>query len=355
MKHRILHILLSSLTFLPISALAQSEPVVEGMSYYLPKTALKFTLLIEKTTFTPGELCDYANRYLMQTETVLAPSTTYSIINMKMEAVGLPDKEKHFTATATQKNSIEKLFSNEDGVLISVNKEPVLPKKDAPFVAAAKPEPLNPRDFLTQEILSVGSKSKLAQLCAKEIYDIREARNELSRGQAEITPKDGEQLRLMMETMDKQERALTSLFNGTTVKDTLEEVVVFCDPGEVQKRVVFRFSEFYGLCAANDLAGEPYYITITDRHQTPEDLRTEKEKMKQRDLTGLFVNVPGRARVTVYQQENKWAEQDISYAQFGRVENVSPALFSTKVHTTYDINPYSGAMRNLNTESIIKK
>lgn len=336
-----------------IAAMAQA-PVIEGISYYLPQTALQFTILIEKTTFTPGELADYANRYFMEGESVLTPSTSYSIINMRIDPVGMPDKTTHYTANASSKNTISKVYTSTDGILLSVNTEPTPVQEHVAFTPAKKPTPLKPRDFMTQEMLSVGSNTKLAQLCAKEVYDIRDARNELSRGQADVMPKDGEQLRLMLNEMAKQEQALTSLFCGTTEKDTIEAVITFCEPGEVERQVLFRFSELFGLCDVGDLSGAPYYISISDLHQTPEDTRTEKEIAKLKDLTGLYVNIPGRAHVTIYQQERKWVEKDYSYAQFGRKENVSASLFTSKVSTTYEVNPVTGNMINLKTELIGK-
>lgn len=336
------------MSLLLIPAFAQDQ-VVEGLSYCLPKTALKFTILVEKTSFTPGDLADYANRYFMEGDAVLEPSTSYRIINMRMEQVGLPDTSKRFTAKATQKNSIHEVYTTPDGLLLSVNTKPVMPEEAKAFTPAAKPKPLRSRDFMTQEMLSVGSQTKLAQLCAKEIYDIRDARNELSRGQADTMPKDGEQLRLMLATMDKQEKALAQLFSGVTDVDTLEHVLVFCEDGEVDKKVLFRFSDLFGLCDADDLAGAPYYISVSDLHQTPEDTRTEKEIQKAKDETGLYVTIPGRAHVTIFQQEKKWTEKDFQYAQFGRTENISGALFTKKVETCYEVNPSVGNMHNLKT------
>ncbi|MBO5079565.1 MAG: DUF4831 family protein, partial [Bacteroidaceae bacterium] len=36
----------------------------EGVVYYLPKTQLEIKVTATKVTYTPGELCQYANRYL---------------------------------------------------------------------------------------------------------------------------------------------------------------------------------------------------------------------------------------------------------------------------------------------------
>lgn len=338
---------------------AQSAPIIEGTSYYLPKVALKITLQIEKTVFTPGEYADYANLYFHKGDDVRYGKTTYSVLNMAMEDYGVPDTAKFFSAKISPKLSLQKVFTTKDGILLSVNREP----KEMPvsqnivFASSAqnkKRKTVNPRDYMTEEILSAGSKDKMAQLCAKEIKDIREARNELSRGQAETLPKDGEQLRLMMNTMKEQEDALMSLFTGTTITDTLVEEFTICPDGEIQRYPVFRFSDAFGVCDADDLSGAPYYITVKDLHQTPQDTRTEKDIQKQKDETGLFVNIPGRAKVTVFQEENAIMDKTYAFPQFGRVENISAALFAKKVATSYEMNPTSGSMMNMKSEEITK-
>ena len=46
----------------PQNAAAQDDVrTVDGASYYLPKTELRFSLLVEKATFTPGDLAPYAS------------------------------------------------------------------------------------------------------------------------------------------------------------------------------------------------------------------------------------------------------------------------------------------------------
>lgn len=338
---------------LPTASYAQ-DAVIEGTSYYLPKTALQFTFLIEKKTFTPGEYADYAISYLKHSEAVLDAKTSYRILNIDAKAIGVADTAKYHTAKISPKLSIHKIFTNSDGMLRSVNVEPKPIPADKHFTPAKKPQPLRPRDYMSEEILSAGSKSKMAQLCAEEIYEIRSSRNELTRGTAETLPKDGEQLRLMLNTLNTQEKALLQLFEGITNCDTIETVITIQPEREVNNRILFRFSEAFGMVGADDLSGAPYYLTISDLHQTPEDTRTDKEKLKDKDETGLFINVPGRARIKIYKEEKLVKEFDTPFAQFGRSENLSPLLFTKKVSTSYEINPVSGAIINLHSEELAK-
>ena len=69
---------------------------------------------------------------------------------------------------------------------------------------------------MTEEILIAGSTAKMAELVAKEIYNIRESKNSLTRGQADYMPKDGAALKLMLDNLDEQEQAMMQMFAGTT-------------------------------------------------------------------------------------------------------------------------------------------
>lgn len=114
-------------------------------------------------------------------------------------------------------------------------------KEEEPFRPAPKAKPLNPRDYMSQDILAAANQPKMAQLVAQEIYDVRDSRNLLSRGRADFMPKDGEQLRLMYEQLNRQERALMQLFQGTTTVDTTEYVVTLVPEKKAQRVMAFRF------------------------------------------------------------------------------------------------------------------
>ena len=335
------------------SALAQ-DPVNEGAPYYLPKTAFKFRILVQKTTFTPGEYAEYASRYLKQSDAVLEPKTSYKIIDLKMQPIGVPDASKHYIAKAGMKYNIQKIHVSDNGVLLSVNTDPAPNKEEPLFTPARKPAPLNPRDYMSEDILAAGSKAKMAQLCAEEIYTIRTSRNDLTRGTAETMPKDGEQLKLMLASLSTQEKALRQLFEGVTEVDTTEHVVTVMADMPTTGQLAFRFSETFGMTAADDFSGSPYYISVADLHQTPEDTRTEKEKIIQKDDPGLFINVPGKAHVVLFNANKTVKEMDVFYPQFGRVEALSASLFNKKVSTSYQLNQATGTTMHLNVQEVGK-
>lgn len=108
----------------------------------------------------------------------------------------------------------------EDGIVKSINvpySQNSSAKKNTPTAPAGQVS-ANPRDFLTEEILMANSTAKMAELVAKEIYNIRESKNALLRGQADNMPSDGAQLKIMIDNLNLQEEAMTKMFSGIREK-----------------------------------------------------------------------------------------------------------------------------------------
>lgn len=345
-------LLLSAVTFFTCqSSLAQIPS--EGMSYYLPQTEMVFTFLVEKTSFTPGELAEYAQRYLKARDAGTAPLTTYRIVDIKMNTIGRPDTTKHFTLALDKRFSISELHRTDYGVLTAINTtNPYQEPEAIPFQPAAKPKPLNPRDYMNEDILTATSKAKMAQLIAQDIYDIRDSRNQLQRGLAEFMPKDGEQLRIMLNGLATQEQALSQLFVGTTEIDTTEVTLVYVPRTVTDREVFFRFSKYYGMTDADDLGGTPYYISVTqeqlvDNNSLPQDPKAMKDNIN------LYVNTPGKIKVSLTTDERTLKNYTFYAAQFGNIENLSGALFGKKQTSKIVLNPITGGIESI-TEELLK-
>lgn len=110
-----------------------------------------------------------------------------------------------------------------------------------------------------------GSTAKMAELTAKEIFNIRESKNLILRGQAENMPKDGASLQLVIDNLNQQEQAMTEMFTG--INDREDQVfTVRLSPEEgLKDRIAFRFSEKLGILTPDDLAGEPIYVNLTSK------------------------------------------------------------------------------------------
>ena len=333
------------------SSAQSGKDVAEGTGYYLPRTELRFAVKVEKTSYTPGDLAVYAEKYLKMKNVKTKPSVTYRILGLDIKSEGERDTSKFYVLPTDNKHNIQTVDLSESGVLLAVNADPKEIEETQPFKPAPKPSPLNPRDYMNEDILSAGSSAKMAELCALEIYDIRDSKSLLSKGQADFMPKDGEQLRIMLANLDTQEAALMQLFSGVTVKDTMETVVRFVPTKPVSKQLLFRFSKWMGVTDADDLAGNPYYISVADKNVIPsiqEDLLSTK---KAKDNGGFYVNLPGKIEVTLHRGDEQWAVYELYAAQFGKVVALDEDLFNKKLFTGIVLNPVTGNLESIETEN----
>ncbi len=313
----------------------------EGVTYFLPQTAIDITVKAEHTTYTPGDFCQYAEKYLRLTDVATTASEAWEIKNVTVRPKGLPDTTKVYTVKLKEKTVAPLMDLTEEGIIKAINT--TLAATPEPKEQVAEPEKeLNPRDYMNEEILMAGSTAKMAELTAKEIYNIRESKNTITRGQADSMPKDGEMLRIMLQNLDEQERALMQLFIGKTKRETKSTTLRVVPTGNISKQVMLRFSKKLGFLAADDLAGAPLYLTVTNQKSVPQQPATaEKGKKKP---TGVIYNVPSKADVTVTDGSKSYYTGEMNIAQFGNTEVLVGSLFNKKTTTKVTFDPTTGGL-----------
>lgn len=325
--------------------LAASHSVAQTTTYHLPKTAVRISLLVEKQSYTPGQLSAYSQRFLKK-NVKQESSDSYRIISHSMSLYAIPDSSQIFEAKIDNKINNNMLSLSEENILTGINIEGKEPQRHVPFTPGEKVLPLDPFKYLSQEIISAGSKLKMAELCSNEIYDIRESINELTRGQADYMPKDGRQLEIMLRNLETQEKALRQLFEGSVTTDTTEHVFIYVPEKEKTKDILFRFSQHFGIVEGDDLSGEPFYAVTEDLHTMPGRI-TENGKKAPKDETGIWITVPGKIRFSLADKTGNLQTMEFSAAQFGEIENLTEPLFSKKVKTTVILNPYNGGIEKI--------
>lgn len=326
----------------------------EGTPYYLPRTTLHFTVRVEKTTYTPGEFAVYAEKYMKMRDVQMQSEVKYRVLSIKMDAAGDRDTSKLYVAPTDLKHSIQTLGIDENGCLNAVNADAAQPKRATLFKPAPRPAQLNPRDYMNEDILSAGSTAKMAELCALEIYDIRDSKSTLSKGQAEYMPKDGEQLRIMLDNLNTQERALMQLFNGVTVKDTTETVIDFIPEKTVERQPLFRFSAWNGIVDADDLSGTPYYISVTDMQSMASVQEIYLNMKGAKDNGGIYVNMPGKMKVTLSRGNNTVIDNELYAGQFGKTVMLNDMLFGKKFSTILLLSPVTGGIEQIKADPVKK-
>ena len=321
---------------------------LEGVSYFLPKTAFRVTVLTEKTVTKPGDFYKYANRYLRLPNVPTEEKVEWSIKSIKLEPFGVPDKNKAYSIKIKSKTVAPLVSLTNDGILLSINTEAA--EEVLPELPDAIPAPKldNPRNYMTQEMLAAGSTAKMAELCAEEIYDLRDSRNSLIKGEADNTPKDGAQLQLMLNQLDKQTAALESMFKGTQQTSTEVTSFNFLPEEETDRDILFRFSQKLGIVDADDLAGSPIYVSVRRTETLPQtEVDEETAKKKAKMEKGIYYNVPSRAKVTVFNNQQEFYSTELPMGQFGVVEIMSNALFDKQATTKVTFFQATGGTKEI--------
>ncbi len=344
---------------LPCLALAQTQTerfvpgsTVEGVCYYLPRTVLRVMVTAEKQVVTPGTARAYAYKYMRLQDVPTHTTTTWRVKDIKLIPYGTPDPTKAHSIKLKPRTVAPFVSLSSDGLLLGINtaneKETFLPDIPSSRVVDPGIGMDEVSRYLNREMLQAGSTAKLAELMANEIYDIRESRDALLRGEADNTPKDGEQLRLMLEGLERQMLVLTSQFTGTTLVEEHTFALDVTPAQETDKLLLFRFSKWSGLVDADDMSGVPFYISIRkDGELPPPSPDSQVQEKKGKMLKAVYYNVPARTTMRVFDAEREYVEMEVPVAQFGYEEILSNVLFDKLSETRVTFFQSTGGIKEI--------
>lgn len=298
-------------------AKGQTGVTEESASYYLPKTALRFALQIEKNAYTPGRFQKYTSKYYG----VIPRSSkevTYSIVNLGLETIGIPDSTQLFTIQLRGKSKGANIRLSDQGQLLAINAEPRVVKLRPPFQPAPKVKPMRTK-YDNLKSSSEETEQQMANEAIERIMVVQEKISKLKLGE-EVELEPGETL----EKLKKEDKALTALFFGTEVMDTTEQVVVIIPEKEVNRQVMFRLNPTNGKVSTTATTGVPYFLTIEDAHSYPKP-RYELPDNKKEGC--VYTRVPGKIKVTIHREDTFMGSFDIYAAQFGFIDELAGTLF----------------------------
>jgi hypothetical protein len=321
-----------------------------GIRYLLPKTVLMVTVDYTQTQKKAGSYAKYASRYLgiPDSEVAMEDETTFLLDKISVETQGIPNKAQSYRVAFRAKTTAPFVCLTEDGLICSINAEyQPAPKTTDPvppaLTANARP---NPPSIYTEEYLHAGSAGKMAEVAAKNIYRIRESRQDLLTGEVDNVPKDGEAMKIILETLDAQETRWMELFTGTVDVRHFSKQITIEPVSEITKEVLFRFSRRLGLVDADDLSGIPVYWDLKDLKTVEASAPAPKKKAK--DAQGIVYNVPGKVSIKIYTAQQPWTEAVLLITQFGVTDTLGTELFEGKKGPVQIyFYPETGAIRQI--------
>lgn len=322
-----------------------------GVIYSLPKTSFEVTLLVKKSTYQRGDFYPYAQRYLGVDHPITENKVEYTLENVEVANKGIPDKENSYMVEFRGRTVEPYVYLREDGLIVAINAEPEVDAATEMDVPEGTRATLNPRRYFSQETLMAGSTAKQAELVARQIFELRRSRSDILSGEAESMPPDGNAYRVVMEEIDTQERALTGLFAGNMETEYFTVTyTVIPEETDIQDRVIARFSEKLGPLDADNLAGEPIWLSLTNKTPTvpmqlsERDLKRLEDKLSE----GLVYNVPGKADLTLEFKNRMLLNREVDVVQFGSQDVLVKRMFENqKQPIRVYFYPELGAIRQI--------
>jgi len=301
-----------------------------GVVYSLPKTAVLVTVDYTKTTRKAGEFYQFAERYLNISNPVTESATIYSLDKINAATQGIIDKDKSYLVEFRSNTTAPFVTLTKDGLICAINDDYAFTKEVAenkPVVTTQTPDP---KSFLSEEMLRAGSTAKQAELIAKQIYRLRETRNNILTGEADNMPPDGEAYKVVMSQLEEQEKALTSMFIGTEVSEKGSETfTIVPDEKDIENRIVCRFSTKLGIVDANDLSGAPVYLSLKNKAPRIAQILTPKEEkeMEKKFSSGIIYNIPNKAALKVSYEGKDLIQMECDVVQYGVQDVLAKQMF----------------------------
>lgn len=355
MKTRLL-LLLTAVSASAIIAAAQTTQRLTatraneyGLIYSLPVTDIDITVETAHTRRTPGEFHNYARRHLAIDDAIREPSTAVEVRSVTINTRGTADPASKWLVQF-KSGSTPFMLLTPEGIPLTVNSETAAETTDTDIPQA---QPVQPsileteiaRQAMTQDMIRSSSISKRAELAAARIFELRDMRSEILSGQSDNPPADGQAMKLVLDNLAGQEKALTAMFAGTEQTwTTTRTISLRPDSLGVDNEIIARISPFDGVLDADNLAGAPLTVsvTVTGRGSLPVN---EKGEIKRFPKGGLAYQIPGTAIVTVSYQGHEVASKEVSLAQLGVTFGLDPGLFTDKkAPSQLRFDPATGAI-----------
>ncbi|MBB4037616.1 hypothetical protein GGR21_003536 [Dysgonomonas hofstadii] len=323
-----------------------------GVAYSLPKTSVVVTVNYTKKTRKIGEFYQYADRYLSISNPITENETIYTVDNIDATTKGVVDKNKSYLVEFRANSTAPFVTLTKDGLICAINSDYTFSQEVAtdvqPPVTAST---LDPRSFLSEEILRAGSTAKQAELIAKQIYRLRESRNNILTGDADNMPPDGNAYKLVMTQLEEQEKALTAMFTGIETTETgSKEFTVIPDEKDINNRVLFRFSSKLGVVDPNDLSGAPVYLSLKNKEPRAEQILTPKEEkeMEKKFSSGIIYNIPNKASLTISYNNRNYVQKECDVVQYGVQDVLAKQMFdNNKQPVKVIFYPDMGAIKQI--------
>lgn len=325
---------------------------VEGVTYSLPRTGIRFYVKAVKAVFEPGPYAGFGEQLLGLKSIKTNPETKWTVTEVRMESFSEPDPEQVYKALG---DAAYKINLTADGRILGINLPNVTVQPLALRTYKVNPVPDELDDFSFDyftdtpfyilgdstngfQPIRVTADQKAAE-AAQRILEARMNRYDIAAGMLDEFHPDGEAYKVSLDELVKIETNYLSLFVGrTTQKEDIFTFIIIPKKPTGKGEVIFRVSDESGVVPATDLSGKPVMIEF----ETEKDLiekYTDLAKSDNPDAgeSGIFYRMPVMTTVKIVNELNTISTARLPIAQFGAVaplpENIVQGGFMVRFHT----------------------
>lgn len=290
-----------------------------GVTYSLPKTSVVVSMKVKKTTYERGEFYQFSQRHL-SIDPIIESKTEYTLDDVNIVNRGVVDSNNSYMVTFRSGSFSPFISLTEEGLIAAISDDVEIEEEPRFELPQPEQKPVDPTRFLAEETLRAGSTAKRAELVSRQIFELRQSRNDILIGDADNMPPDGEAYKVVMNQLDTQEKALTEMFTGRSHSEYfIKEYVIVPDDVEIEKMVIGRFSKSLGPIEADNLAGAPVYLSLKANEPIEEVFMTSKERdqFEKKISSGVVYNIPVKAVAALEFNNRTIKKQEIDVVQFG--------------------------------------
>lgn len=321
-----------------------------GLIYTLPLTAFQVEVTIVKEQKVAGPFSKYSKIFTSDANIISNDEVNYTIESVNVFPYGVPDADNRYLMQL-KAGAPAYIQVADDGMLLAINKETEYDPYEQSEITEIIGAPVNGKEYLefvNEDFIAAQSSYKKAQLLAEEIMEVRDAKVSLTRGTAETMPTDGRQLEIMLESLEKQEKALTNAFTGASWKEKVVKTFSVVPEGE-GRMVVCRLDKAKGLVSPEARNAEALYFTVkaTREAELPVDAKGEEKKVPK---DAVMYCIPGYAQISVSFGNSSLYSKEFAMSQFGMLFGLNPSIFTDKKEPSFAIfDPSTGALEELGT------
>jgi hypothetical protein len=346
MKQFLLALCLSSLSLFSLAQTSvtpfdASKDFLNGITYSLPKTELNIVITARCTIEKPGPFYQYAERYLATKNIITINNETWQIDNIEIKSNAIADPNRTFQVANDSRGVANNITYTHDNIIAGINIESDMPNMSDKSENSSFLIPNSSLNFdysaLSEEALVSTSIPKMAEMVARQIYQIRESRTALLTADLDQLP-DGDALKTMLAQLDLQETELLAFFVGKTQTYTITKEYRIAPDDDLKQYVIARISTAEGLIESSNVIGEPIYLSIKGTYYNAPLTDPKKEKAPK----GFYFNVPGKAEIIVEAPEST-TQATLPIAQFGYITHLNAAITNNKT-TRITFNPELGTI-----------